>query len=92
METAVKTNTLKDKLLSEFGLSKSSLFGDLTIREKAIEHFALKGIPNRRSEEYKYVNFDFGQGNMSCHAWNRSIMVLKHHETVPLCKQYNDDA
>ena len=41
---------------------------------------------------YKYVNFDFGQGNMLCHAWNRSIMVLEHHNTVPLCKQYNDDA
>ena len=40
---------------------------------------------------YKYVYFDFGQGNMFCHAWNRSIMVLEHHKTVPLCKQCHDD-
>jgi Fe-S cluster assembly protein SufD len=58
METVIKVNTLKDKLISEFESSKSSLFGDSSIREKAIESFSKQGIPNRKSEEYKYVNVE----------------------------------
>lgn len=58
METAVKTNTLKDKLLSEFEISKNSLFGNLELREEAMESFDKLGIPNRKSEEYKYVNIE----------------------------------
>ena len=58
METAIKTNTLKDKLLSQFESSKNSLFGNLQLRERAIESFATLGIHNRKCEEYKYVNID----------------------------------
>ncbi len=58
METAVKSNTIKDKLLLEFESSKPDLFGDLKLREEAMESFLKKGIPNRKSEEYKYVNID----------------------------------
>ena len=58
METAVKTNTLKDKIYSEFESSKNSLFGTLQMREQAMESFLKQGIPNRKSEEYKYVNIE----------------------------------
>ena len=58
METVVKSNTLKDKLISEFELSKNSLFGTLKLREEAMESFSKQGIPGRKSEEYKYVNMD----------------------------------
>ncbi len=58
MEAAVKTNTLKDRLYSEFETVKNSLLGSLQIREQAMESFLKQGIPNRKSEEYKYVNID----------------------------------
>ena len=58
MEIAIKTNILKDKLLSQFESSKNSLFGNLQLREQAIESFTKQGIPNRKSEEYKYVNIE----------------------------------
>lgn len=58
METITKVNTIKDKLIAEFESSKGSLFGDLTIREQAFEAFSKQGIPNRKSEEYKYINME----------------------------------
>ena len=58
METIIKSNTLKDKLIAEFELSKNSLFGDLKLREQAMESFSRQGIPGRKSEEYKYVNIE----------------------------------
>ncbi len=58
METITKVNTIKDKLIAEFESSKGSLFGDLSIREQALEAFSKQGIPNRKSEEYKYVNME----------------------------------
>ena len=58
METITKVNTIKDKLIAEFESSKGSLFGDLNIREQALESFSKQGIPNRKSEEYKYVNME----------------------------------
>ncbi|MGZ6539957.1 MAG: Fe-S cluster assembly protein SufD, partial [Bacteroidia bacterium] len=58
METITKINTLKDKLISEFELSKNSLFGNVKLRELAMGSFSKQGIPGRKSEEYKYVNID----------------------------------
>ncbi len=58
METITKKNTIKDKLLSEFELSKNSLFGNIELREHAAKSFSEQGIPNRKHEEYKYVNID----------------------------------
>ena len=58
METIVKVNTIKDKLIAEFESSKGSLFGDVKIREQALEAFSKLGIPGRKSEEYKYVNME----------------------------------
>lgn len=58
METITKSNTIKDKLIAEFELSKTLLFGNLKLRENAIESFSKLGIPNRKSEEYKYVNME----------------------------------
>ncbi len=58
METITKTNTIKDKLIAEFESSKNSLFGDLEIRKQAVDAFSKQGIPNRKSEEYKYVNME----------------------------------
>ena len=58
METITKINTIKDKVIAEFESSKGSLFGDATIREQALTAFSNQGIPNRKSEEYKYVNME----------------------------------
>ncbi|MBL0330942.1 MAG: Fe-S cluster assembly protein SufD [Bacteroidetes bacterium] len=58
METVTKTNTIKDKLIAEYEASKGSLFGDVQLREQALESFSKQGIPGRKSEEYKYVNME----------------------------------
>ena len=58
METITKKNILGDKLISEFESSKNSLFGNAILREQAIESFSRQGIPNRKHEEYKYVNME----------------------------------
>jgi len=58
METVTKVNTIKDKLIAEFESSKGSLFGDVKLREQALESFSKQGIPGRKSEEYKYVNME----------------------------------
>ncbi|MCW3085740.1 MAG: Fe-S cluster assembly protein SufD [Bacteroidetes bacterium] len=57
METITKINTT-EKLINAFESSKNSLFGDLELREQAIESFSKQGIPNRKHEEYKYVNVE----------------------------------
>ena len=49
METITKQNTIKEKLISEFESSKNSLFGNLRLREQAMESFAVLGIPNRKN-------------------------------------------
>ena len=58
METAIKTSSIKDKLISEFETSKLFLFGDTELRDQAMESFHKQGIPNRRHEEYKYTSVD----------------------------------
>ena len=58
METVIKTNTLKDKLNSEFELSKLFLFGNTQLRDKAMKSFYEQGIPTRKHEEYKYTRID----------------------------------
>ena len=58
METAIKTGTVKDKLISEFELSKFFLFGNTKLRDQAMESFYKQGIPNRKHEEYKYTRID----------------------------------
>src|ERR1035437_8748171 len=58
METITKKNTIKEKLITEFESSKNLLFGNLLFREQAMESFAVQGIPNRKNEEYKYVNME----------------------------------
>jgi Fe-S cluster assembly protein SufD len=58
METAIKTSSIKDQLISEFETSKSFLFGDTELRNQAMESFYEQGIPNRKHEEYKYTRLD----------------------------------
>jgi Fe-S cluster assembly protein SufD len=58
MEAGLKTMTIKDSLIAEFESSKNSLFGNIQMREQALEAFAKQGIPGRKSEEYKYVNME----------------------------------
>jgi Fe-S cluster assembly protein SufD len=58
METITKTNSIKEKFISEFESSKDSLFGNPQLREEALESFSKQGIPNRKHEEYKYVNME----------------------------------
>ncbi len=58
METITKVSTIKEKLIAEFESSKNSLFGDVKLRERAMESFSRQGIPGRKSEEYKYMNME----------------------------------
>ena len=58
METAIKTSTIKDKLIFEFETSKLFLFGNTQLRDKAMESFYKQGIPTRKHEEYKYTHVD----------------------------------
>ena len=58
MDTAIKTSTIKDKLISEYENSKLFLFGDTQLRDKAMESFYKQGIPTRKHEEYKYIRVD----------------------------------
>jgi Fe-S cluster assembly protein SufD len=55
METVIKTNSIKDKLIFEFETSKLFLFGDTQLRNQAMESFYKQGIPDRKHEEYKYI-------------------------------------
>ncbi|MBN8695495.1 MAG: Fe-S cluster assembly protein SufD [Bacteroidetes bacterium] len=57
METITKTS-LKDKLIGQYELAKPSFVGDAAIREMAINAFAEQGLPGRKHEEYKYLNFE----------------------------------
>jgi Fe-S cluster assembly protein SufD len=57
METITKINTT-ERLVSGFESLKASLYGDLKMREQAMETFAKLGIPGRKHEEYKYVNME----------------------------------
>ncbi|MFL5764630.1 MAG: Fe-S cluster assembly protein SufD [Bacteroidia bacterium] len=58
METIVKKDTIKDKLIGEYRSVRGNLFGAAALREEAIAAFEKQGIPNRKSEEYKYVNVE----------------------------------
>jgi Fe-S cluster assembly protein SufD len=58
METAIKTSTIKDKLIFEYENSKLFLFGDTQLRDKAMESFYKQDIPTRKHEEYKYIRVD----------------------------------
>jgi Fe-S cluster assembly protein SufD len=58
METVSKTSAIKDKLIFEFETSKSFLFGNTQLRDKAMESFYNQGIPTRKHEEYKYIRLD----------------------------------
>jgi len=49
---------LEGLLISEFESSKKSLFGNIILREQAMESFYKQGIPNRKQEEYKYLNLE----------------------------------
>ena len=58
MKIAIKTSTIKDKLIFEFETSKLFLFGDTQLRDQAMESFYKQGIPTRKHEEYKYTRVD----------------------------------
>ncbi len=58
METITKINTTKEKLVTEFESSKESLFGNTDVRKRAVEAFSRQGIPNRKNEEYRYLNME----------------------------------
>jgi len=57
METITKPNTVTDKLLKQIESQKlPSWAGEY--RKSALESFTKQGIPNRKSEEYKYCKID----------------------------------
>lgn len=57
METITKIS-LKDKLIGQYELTKPSFVADAAIREMAINAFAEQGLPGRKHEGYKYLNFE----------------------------------
>lgn len=58
MQTITKTEPIKNKLISAFESIKSSLYGNAATRLLALNSFDRQGIPNRKNEEYKYVNVE----------------------------------
>jgi Fe-S cluster assembly protein SufD len=58
MTTITGINTIADKITEAYISRKKNFFGDAMLREKAMESFSSLGIPNRKSEEYKYVNIE----------------------------------
>lgn len=53
---ATETLSFKEVLLDHFGQILPSLFGDAQIRRKAAAYFEKHGFPNRKTEDYKYIN------------------------------------
>lgn len=49
---------VEELIISEFETSPNSFWGDKELRKQAIKSFTEQGIPKRKSEEYKYINFD----------------------------------
>jgi Fe-S cluster assembly protein SufD len=49
---------VEELIISEFETSANSFWGDKELRTQAIKSFTEHGIPKRKSEEYKYINFD----------------------------------
>jgi len=58
MDAATTATGINEKLLAFFEAQAGSLPGDQQLRRKAAEHFAAKGIPSRRVEDYKYLNLE----------------------------------
>lgn len=58
MQTITKQEPLKNKLISAFESVKELLYGNPDLRIQAINSFDKQGIPNRKNEEYRYVNID----------------------------------
>lgn len=58
MQTITKPETIKSKLIAAFESLKSTMYGDPDLRLQAIKSFDKLGIPNRKNEEYKYVNVE----------------------------------
>ncbi|CAN5294676.1 Fe-S cluster assembly protein SufD [soil metagenome] len=55
---ATETLTFKDQLLSHFEQQLPSLFGDAGLRKESAALFEKTGFPNRKWEDYKYINPD----------------------------------
>lgn len=51
-----ETLTFKDALLENFEQILPSLYGDSQTRRNAAAHFEKIGFPNRKTEDYKYIN------------------------------------
>ncbi|MGB3948084.1 MAG: Fe-S cluster assembly protein SufD [Bacteroidia bacterium] len=49
---------VEELIISEFENQRNALWGDVELRKLAIKSFAEQGIPKRKNEEYKYINFD----------------------------------
>lgn len=58
-KTKISSSQKQENLLvSEFESLKKKLFGNNKLRTQAIESFSRQGFPNRKSEEYKYINIE----------------------------------
>lgn len=61
MDTTVNTNNITDNYTGFFNRNKKSLISDYpelvkSLREKSIEEFIKQGIPEKKSERYKYTH------------------------------------
>jgi len=87
---ASSSGRLEGLLIAEFESSKNSLFGNIKLREQAMERFAKQGIPNRKHEEYKYINvelalkgeFAFSSNNTLTEKQIESFRFLKEAITI----------
>jgi Fe-S cluster assembly protein SufD len=58
MQTITKPESLQNKFITAFESIKNSSYGELNLRFQAIRSFEKQGIPNRKHEEYRYVNME----------------------------------
>lgn len=81
---------LEGMIASEFESTKHLLFGNIQLREEAMNLFASKGFPNRKSEEYKYINvelilkddFNFNTSKTITEAQIKQLKFLNNAFTV----------
>lgn len=85
MQTITKTEPLKNKLISAFESLKNHLYGNAPIRLQALSSFDKQGIPNRKNEEYKYVNVELIlKDNFGLHA--TQTLTAEQIETKKILK------
>src|SRR5688572_5722117 len=90
MDSTTATLSFKDEIILDFNSNKDLLFASnesyiKQIRQKAIGAFERLGIPNKKHEEYKYVNMEaLLKKEFSTHAINANNIISKEAESFKI--------